>query len=842
VDLGLWVVVVAVTKARKKSNATLLALTSVALALPGVNVKAGVPVAEPEVNVQYGYYEEEGERMKAEVYHGDFVVPINDFLEFTFSYDWDTYVGATPSYSTPQAMNDVIVAASGSDSAPYDITFGLFTESDVIAARLAAPGTPLEKVVAGFEAVTKRSIPDSKPVLLFQTQPRENRDMPIFGTNLYLGDVTVGLSSGVSIEPDFESTFGSINMSWELNDKLTTLSAGYGLTLNDIIRTAGSGGGGHHGGGGGDEDAEDFTAESTFHSINLGLSQVMSKNTLFHLNGSYTNQAGYLSNPYKFVYVRGEITAEEYLEVLLNGDGNPVGFSNATDLEAVGPDLFREVRPDERHQWTVSAGINQYIPKLDASVHFDYRYYMDSWDISSHTFELAWYQNLPYGLTITPGIRYYSQSAADFFSPYFLAPRADGNYSSDYRLSGFGKLSGGISVSKQFAKGVRLDAGFEYFWHQGSLKLGGGGVDDYADIESYLVSASLNVNLSSLGRAATGKHGEHNMHTNHRGHPPAGVMFGHMLDKAGDMMVGYKYMYNKWPGGMQRGTNGDVSDQDIISAGCGALDCTFKPNEMIMHMHMFNFMYAPTDWLSVMVMPQIIDMDMKMNPLPNSGEDEGGEHASAGLGDTQMVALVKLYDSDEHHVHLGLGFSAPTGSIEATFDETESEESDLQSYGMQVGSGTWDFKPSLTYTGNTGSWYWGAQVTGIKRMQTKNKLGYALGDEIEGSVWGGYQALDWLSFSVRNIYKAQDKISGQYNRVVPPEDPPVEAQPTPLENPDNYGGQFWDIGLGINFTVPRGEFAGHSLSVEWLQPVIHDFNGIQLERDGALSVSWGYMF
>ena len=839
VALEQWEVVVAVTKMGVKNNSTLMALTSVALALPGINVSAAVPVSEPELNVQYGYYKEEGERMEAEVFHGDFITPVNDFLEFTFSYDWDTYVGATPSYSAPQVMTDVVAAASGSDKEPFNIAFRkIFRHPDSIAAFAAAVGTGQERATTAIDAVISRSITDLKPVEQFQVQPRENRDMPVFGANLYLADVTVGLSSGVSLEDDFESTFGSINMSWELNNKLTTLSAGYGLTLNEINRITGSAGG-HHGGG--DGTVEYFEAESTFHSMNLGLSQVMSKNTLFHLNGSYTNQAGYLSNPYKFVYVRGEITADEYFQVLRNGDGNPIGFSQSTNLDVVGPDLFREVRPDERHQWTVSTGVNQHIPALDASVHFDYRYYMDSWDIKSHTFELAWYQSLPGGITVTPSVRYYSQDAADFFAPYFLAPRADGNYSSDYRLSGFGKLSAGVSFSKQFAKGVRFDAGFEYFRHQAGLQLGGENTDDYADIDSYLVSGSLNVNLSSLGRATSG-HGDHNAHAHHGGPTPAGVMFGHMLGKAGDMMLGYNYMYGRQSGGMQFGDSDGVSDQNIINAACGALDCTFKPKEMIMHMHMFNFMYAPTDWLNVMVMPQIINMDMKMDPLPNSGETEGGEHASAGLGDTLMVAMFKLFNVGDHSIHLGVGVSAPTGSIESTFDETESAESELQSYGMQVGSGTWDFKPSLTYTGDTGDWFWGLQATGTKRMQSRNKLGYALGDEVQGSAWGGYRVLDWLSFSARNSYKVQDKVRGQYNRVIPPEDPPVDPQPTALENPDNYGGQFWDIGVGVNFTVPRGEFSGHSLSVEWLQPVIHKYNGYQLERDGTLSVRWGYAF
>jgi hypothetical protein len=808
--------------------------------LPGVSTKAASPVAEPETNVQYGYYVEEGNRMEAQIYHGDFIIPINDFLEFTFSHEYDTNIGATPSHSTPQVMTDVIVAASDSDSA-FDIAFDLFKNPDVQAARSAATGTALEKIVAGYEAITKRPISNFKPVLSFATHPRESRNMPVFGANLYLGDLTIALSGGTSIEPDFESTFGSINLSWELNNKLTTLSTGYSLTTNDITRNTGIEDRRvfHHGSASQDnDDTEEFRKESTFHSINLGLSQVMTKNTLFHLNGSYTNQAGYLTNPYKNVYVRGEITAQEYAEVVFRDEDDPVGFSKATNLEAVGPELFREVRPDKRHKWSISTGVNHHIPSLDASLHLDYRYYIDSWDISSHTFEFSWYQNLPFGLTVTPSIRYYSQSAAYFFAPFFLAPRADGYYSSDYRLSGFGKLSAGISISKEFAKGVRLNAGFEYSSHRGSLKLGGDGIDDYADIDSFLISGSLHVNLSSLGRTGNGN-SHHNRHAYHGGHPPAGVMFGHMLDKAGDMMVGYHYKYGNSSGGMRHGTHG-INDQQLTSRACVDLDCTFKPGEMTMHMHMFNFMYAPTDWLTLAVMPQIISMDMEMQPI--DPEDGAGGHDSAGLGDTLMVALVKLFDNNEHHLHLGLGFSAPTGSIETTFDNTESEESGLLSFGMQLGSGTWDFKPSLTYTGNTGRWYWGAQVTGTKRMQSRNKLGYTLGDEIQGSVWGGYRVLDWLSLSVRNIYQAQSEIRGQLNRVIPATDPPTPEEPTSLENPANYGGQFWDIGLGVNLSAPNGEFAGHSLSIEWLQPVIHDFNGYQLERNGSLSVRWGYAF
>jgi len=42
--------------------------------------------------------------------------------------------------------------------------------------------------------------------------------------------------------------------------------------------------------------------------------------------------------------------------------------------------------------------------------------------------------------------------------------------------------------------------------------------------------------------------------------------------------------------------------------------------------------------------------------------------------------------------------------------------------------------------------------------------------------------------------------------------------------------------------VPSGDLAGNSVSVEWIQPMEDDVNGYQLERDGTLSVNWGYAF
>ncbi len=127
-----------------------------------------------------------------------------------------------------------------------------------------------------------------------------------------------------------------------------------------------------------------------------------------------------------------------------------------------------------------------------------------------------------------------------------------------------------------------------------------------------------------------------------------------------------------------------------------------------------------------------------------------------------MYALVKLFDRPDHHIHASLGFTAPTGDVQIR----ETPISNVKPgffvhYGMQLGSGTWDFKPSLTYTGKVDAWSWGAQVGGIKRLENKKYADYVLGDMFESSVWGGYDITNWLAgtFRVNYVWQGGRRIS-----------------------------------------------------------------------------------
>ena len=88
----------------------------------------------------------------------------------------------------------------------------------------------------------------------------------------------------------------------------------------------------------------------------------------------------------------------------------------------------------------------QHVAPLDGSLHFDYRFYWDDWEVSSHTFELSWFQELFEVVKLIPNFRYYSQSEAFFYKPFYATGSNPSFYSSDYRRSPYGAISYGLKA------------------------------------------------------------------------------------------------------------------------------------------------------------------------------------------------------------------------------------------------------------------------------------------------------------------------------------------------------------------------------------------------------------
>lgn len=325
------------------------------------------------------------------------------------------------------------------------------------------------------------------------------------------------------------------------------------------------------------------------------------------------------------------------------------------------------------------------------------------------------------------------------------------------------------------------------------------------------------------------------------GHAPIGVMGDHMHDQ-GEFMLSYRYMTMDMDG--NRIGNGSVSPEEIVTTipnpfGSMPANLRVVPTRMRMDMHMFGAMYAPTDWLTGMVMVNYLYKEMDHITFDTGmGTNQVGTFttATSGFGDTRLSGLIRLFEDDIHHLHLNAGLSLPTGSI--------TEEDDVLApnlmtprlrlpYAMQLGSGTFDANPGMTYYGLNGRWGWGAQYTSEIRLENENDEGYALGDRHAITAWGAYQWQDWISTSLRLSASTQDAIDGRDMRIM---------APVQTADPDNYGGEVVSAGLGANFYVTEGYLKGHRLAVEAEIPIHRDLNGPQMENDMTLTFGWQKSF
>ena len=324
-------------------------------------------------------------------------------------------------------------------------------------------------------------------------------------------------------------------------------------------------------------------------------------------------------------------------------------------------------------------------------------------------------------------------------------------------------------------------------------------------------------------------------------HAPIGVMGDHMHDQ-GEWMISYRYMLMEMSD-MRNGTN-DLSPEEIVGNPAAFPNpngppAGFRviPDEMTMHMHMLGAMYGATDWLTLMGMANYVKKDMNHITFQGmAGTTRLGEFetTSSGWGDTSLGGMIKLYEDDTHHLHANAMLSIPTGSIkekDQVLTPMNTRPTLRLPYAMQLGSGTYDALPGLTYTGHTGLWNWGAQYAATIRLEDENNQGYSLGDQHKLSLWGGYQLNDWLRGTLRLTGETVGDIDGS--------DPMIVA-PVTTADPDNYGGETLSASVGFNFTPDL--LRGAQVATEFTAPLYQDLNGPQMKRDYGFTIGLQYSF
>jgi hypothetical protein len=199
---------------------------------------------------------------------------------------------------------------------------------------------------------------------------------------------------------------------------------------------------------------------------------------------------------------------------------------------------------------------------------------------------------------------------------------------------------------------------------------------------------------------------------------------------------------------------------------------------------------------------------------------------TSGLGDTRVAAMYTI--NKQWMGTLGLGL--PTGSIDEKVTMMGNERQ--APYAMQLGSGTYDLIPSVTYKDEKGNSGWGSQLEYTFRVG-ENDNEYTLGDKLELTGWYVHRFGKNVHVSGRLDYLNWGEIEGADKNIMPAMTSSGYMGTT--DDPNNYGGQRLDLLLGLT-----GVFGGHRIGLEVGKPIYQDLNGPQMETD--LVYSLGYQF
>lgn len=260
---------------------------------------------------------------------------------------------------------------------------------------------------------------------------REWRKEAVLKATRWNGDDSLSLGATVSSEHDYLSQTVSADAKFDFLNKNVTWSIGASVT-GDAIGFTGF---------------PNIQEKRTTHSLFTGITQLLSPTDIVQSSVSLANGKGYFDDHYEYTLT----------------------FLSRRAF------LHRDVRPDSRGSLAWLTRWKHFMSSLGAAVGVDYRYYKDSWGIRSHMLEWSWHQPLSEAWAVRPAVRYYTQSAADFYRTEIAASSGIG--SSDTRLAAFGAITLGLNFSARLGDRDTFEAHTGRYVQRASWRRGMGSPD-----------------------------------------------------------------------------------------------------------------------------------------------------------------------------------------------------------------------------------------------------------------------------------------------------------------------------------------------------------------------------
>jgi hypothetical protein len=258
----------------------------------------------------------------------------------------------------------------------------------------------------------------------------DRRNAGDIGGSVLFGENQVTLRQGWSHENDYKSTWTSIEARRFANRKDTTLAAGFAFNDDGVSS----------------HDAPDDFQTRIKRDFFIGVTQIIDERSLIELSLEYSYSNGYLSDPYKLVFVQDT-------------------------------GLLPDARPGRRRQIALTGKYLAYVPAIDSSLQVVGSLSTDNWGINAGALEVQWKKELPGQWLVNAGGRVYTQSSADFYQVLFQSAPADGSHTSDYRMAGFGSIAWLAGATKQLTPNFSVQFAAERSYRRYSLRSGGTGFD-----------------------------------------------------------------------------------------------------------------------------------------------------------------------------------------------------------------------------------------------------------------------------------------------------------------------------------------------------------------------------
>ncbi len=263
--------------------------------------------------------------------------------------------------------------------------------------------------------------------LVSQASPRtmhDTRHEVSLGASHVWDLLTLAGGYSFSKENDYLSHTIGGSLTRELDDKNTTLALGYGVSLNTVGRSGDS----------------NFARDMTNHHLSLTWTQLVNPRLVTQVVYELGYSNGYQASPYRFVPVRMDVNS--------------------------APEFWvPETDPNTRLRHSFVVGANHAVG-LASSIQGDYRFYIDDWGISAHTFGARYFVHLTKDLELRLRERFFIQTGASFYEKVYTTAMTYMAY--DRELSAL--WSETIGAKLMYAFTDRLSAEFKldvfYYYYE----------------------------------------------------------------------------------------------------------------------------------------------------------------------------------------------------------------------------------------------------------------------------------------------------------------------------------------------------------------------------------------